>query len=361
MISAHKICYQILRDRQTDPHPRFVMHLKDASLIALALLALILPASNACSGCDDQTNDGPERADVRIGESDASYGDAGSEGNSDSGPASNGSADTLTPSDTSEGDTGHDSERDTENGSERDAADGDSEPADTDDTKDGDDGDASEKPDAPDGGADGTTRDSDVAPSSDVGRDTFGADARSHDTEVDGGDTGPTPPSGLSTRCSNGPGWTLFKFHWSQNSGSSPRIDVWDASCTYSYATNSACNVRGVRSPNFTNSSPKAILLTQSKYLRVRFSVQGINFSDADVYVQARSYSTTASTYFRVYSPLYGSRQGGLVDNDWVYDWYHVPWTGYLQPGDDPNLTAIEIYDKGGDELAVHAVELCIR
>lgn len=334
------------------------MHLKSATPIALALLALVLTAGNACSGCDDQANDGPERADVRFGESDASYGDAGSEGSSDSGPESNGSADTLSPSDTSEGDTGHDSERDTENGSERDAANGDSDAADADED---DDGDASEKPDADDGGADGTTRDSDVAPSSDGGPDTSGADARSHDTGVDGGDTGPTPPSGLSTRCSNGPGWTLFKFHWSQHSGSSPRIDVWDASCTYSYAPNSACNVRGVRSPNFTSSSPKAILLTQSKYLRVRFSVQGINFSDADVYVQARSYSTTASTYFRVYSPLYGSRQGGLVDNDWVYDWYHVPWTGYLNPGDDPNLTAIEIYDKGGDELAVHAVELCIQ
>lgn len=169
--------------------------------------------------------------------------------------------------------------------------------------------------------------------------------------------------TGLTVPCKQGPGWTLFRFHYG-GGGTSPSIDVWDASCSYSYTPNSACNVYAVY-PGFgtvSYTSQGYPILTTSEYLRVRFSVAGLSFSKAAVYVQARSYATASSTYFQVWSPLYGGLVAGPVDNDWVYDWYGLDWTGYLQPTDKPSLTAIQIYaDKGSGKLAVKAVELCVQ
>lgn len=52
-------------------------------------------------------------------------------------------------------------------------------------------------------------------------------------------------PTGLSVPCAQGPGWTLFRFQYG-GGGTSPSLDVWDATCSYSYAPNSACNVYAV-------------------------------------------------------------------------------------------------------------------
>jgi hypothetical protein len=175
-------------------------------------------------------------------------------------------------------------------------------------------------------------------------------------------DTGPTPPQGLSTPCSNGTGWTLFKFHYEKSAGTSPRIDVWDAACSYSFAPGSACNVQEIRGPSFT-SRTHAVIVSSREYVQVRFSVQGLQFSRADLYVKARSYSTTASTDVEAWAPLHGSNTGGLVDNDFTYDWYHIPWTNYLKPGDSPSSTAVRLLDApgGSSEVAIKAVELCLQ
>jgi hypothetical protein len=169
-------------------------------------------------------------------------------------------------------------------------------------------------------------------------------------------------PTGLTVPCKNGGGWTLFRFHYGTGS-TSAAIDVWDASCSYSFAPNSACNVREVY-PGFGDVSRTSAgypILTTSEYLRVRFSVAGLSFANAAVYVQARSYATASSTYYRVWSPLYGEVHHGPVDNDWVYDWYGIDWTGYLWPTDAPAMTAIQIYaTTGSGKLAVKAVELCV-
>ena len=61
------------------------------------------------------------------------------------------------------------------------------------------------------------------------------------------------------------------------------------------------------------------------------------------MYVQARSYSTSASTNIRVWSPIYGDQAMGPVDNDFTYDWYGTDWTDFLDPGDSPGLTTIQI------------------
>lgn len=203
-----------------------------------------------------------------------------------------------------------------------------------------------------------------VSETGDSSLDTAETSLDTGDSSLDAtSDTAPdTSPAGLSVPCSNGSGWTVFKFHWSQNSGSSPSIDVWDASCNYSLAPQSTCRVSLVNNPSFNSSQPKAVLLTGAEVLRVRYDVSTLQFTDASVHVQARSYSTTASTTFDVWSPIYGANTSpNRVDNDFVYDWYRVPWSNYLSPNDDPALTAIEISDNGGDELAVHAVELCVE
>ena len=169
--------------------------------------------------------------------------------------------------------------------------------------------------------------------------------------------------TGLSTPCQQGPGWTLFRFHYG-GSSTSPSIDVWDATCSYSYIPNSACNVYAVY-PGFGSvsyTSQGYPILTTSEYLRVRFSVAGLSFSKAAVYIKARSYATASSTYYRVWSPLYGGVVGGPVDNDWVYDGYALDWSGHLKPTDPPSLTAIQIYaDQGSGKLAVQSVELCVQ
>ncbi len=170
-------------------------------------------------------------------------------------------------------------------------------------------------------------------------------------------------PTGLKVPCKQGPGFTLFLFHYG-GGGTSPTIDVWDATCSYSYAPSSACNVVAVY-PGFGSvsyTSQGYPILTSSEYLRVRFSVAGLAFSKATVHLQARSYATSSSTSFRVWSPLYGDAIGGPVDNDWVYDWYSLDWTGFLAPSDPPSLTAIQIYaHQGSGQLAVQAVELCVQ
>ncbi|MBN2362230.1 MAG: hypothetical protein JXR83_22450 [Deltaproteobacteria bacterium] len=166
-------------------------------------------------------------------------------------------------------------------------------------------------------------------------------------------------PTGLSTPCQNGTGWTLFRFHY--DGSYSARIDVWDATCYYSLAPGSACNVVPVWAETLVHDG-YALLVAGNGYIRVRFSANGLAFNRATVYVQADSYSTGASTTIEVMSPLYGSAYSGPVDRDWVFEWYDIDWTGYLYPDDDPDLTAIQIYAyQGSDALAVHAVELCVE
>lgn len=178
--------------------------------------------------------------------------------------------------------------------------------------------------------------------------------------QADAGSGGGAPP-GLSEPCEAGPGWSLFRFHYDPNYGQNPDVEVWDATCSYSYAPQSACRIDAIGSVG-TAAGGYAIALGGSDYLRVRFSVSGLSFTQAAVYIKGRSLSTTASTQFEVWSPLYGSAYGGPVDNDFVYDWYGVDWSSYLDPSDDPALTAIQIYPYlGSGSLGIAAVELCVQ
>ncbi|UJR81224.1 hypothetical protein [Sandaracinus amylolyticus] len=222
-------------------------------------------------------------------------------------------------------------------------------------------------------GVDANVIDVDASTSDDAGSESDASPGDDAGEELDAGsmadagssiDAGPTPPPGLSVPCSNGPGWTVFRLHF--DGSSSPRIDVWDASCSYSLAPGSACEARvvafGTGTVEPVMSGYAVALGTSSPYLRVRYSVDGLSFTRATLWVQARSYATSSSTNIRAWSPLHGETTRGPVDNDWTYDWYDVDWTDYLTPSDQPSLTAIQIYaHSGSGSLAVHAAELCVQ
>ncbi len=170
-------------------------------------------------------------------------------------------------------------------------------------------------------------------------------------------------PTGLTVPCENGPGWTVWRFHYDRGSDSA-RIDVWDATCEYSFAPNSACNVREVY-PGFGDlqrTGENYPITTSREYIRVRFSATGLRFSEATLHLRGRSYSTNSSTTIRAWSPLYGDQLGGPVDNDFNYEWYAMDWSDYLRPSDSPGLTAVQIYAQGGSgRLAVAGMELCVQ
>lgn len=165
-------------------------------------------------------------------------------------------------------------------------------------------------------------------------------------------------PTGLTKPCSKGPGFTVFRFHFDSGS-TSARIDVWDASCSYSLAPTSACNVvpvyPGFGSISYTSAGHP--IVTTSHYLRARFSVAGLRFSKAAVYFQGYGYS--GSPKARLWSPLYGDAQSDYVKFS-SSAWYGVDWSNYLSPSDKPSLTAIQIYSTTGS-LAVQTVELCVE
>ncbi len=196
----------------------------------------------------------------------------------------------------------------------------------------------------------------------DVGWDTDagGADVGG-DTDV-GYDTGDDPPMGLSEPCENGSGWTVFRFRYS-NLSTSAQIQVWDASCDYSFAPNSACNVREVTQGmgDINRTSEGFPIATSSNYIRVRYSVEDLQFDSAEVHLQARSVSTSASTNYELWSPIYGSVFGGPVSVGFDTEWHTADWSNHLSPTDEPAMTAIQIYAQGGsNQLAIESVELCV-
>lgn len=215
----------------------------------------------------------------------------------------------------------------------------------------------------PDAGTD-TDLDAGSDAESDTGTDA-GTDAGDAgvDAETDAG--GETPPAGLSEPCAQGEGWTVWRFSYSDWS-TSAQIEVWDASCDYSLAPGSSCNVREVTS-GFGDISRTSdgypIVTTSSDYIRIRYSVEGLQFDAAEVHLQGRSYSTSASTDFRLWSPIYGDAEGGPVSQSFEYEWHSLDWSDYLHPTDDPGLTAIETYaaQGGSSQLAVQSMELCVK
>ena len=91
---------------------------------------------------------------------------------------------------------------------------------------------------------------------------------------------------------------------------------------------------------------------------RVRFDVTGLFFRTATVYMEARGMN--GNTDFEAWSPLYGGLVLGPVSGGFDYQAGAFDWTGFVNPGDDPGLTALRITPVNGS-LALHSIELCLE
>lgn len=165
--------------------------------------------------------------------------------------------------------------------------------------------------------------------------------------------------TGITTPCSNGSGYSLFKFHYG-NPSKSPTIDIWNATCSYSYAIGSACNVDeiypGFGSVSYT--SDYFPIFTTSNYLRIRFAVSGLNFHKTTLYFRARGYSSSVNV--RIWSPLYGEQVVGPVSYGWTFNTYALDWSNYLYPDDQASLTAIQLYAEQ-NEIVLSSMEVCVE
>ena len=71
----------------------------------------------------------------------------------------------------------------------------------------------------------------------------------------------------------------------------------------------------------------------------------------------------TASGSFEGWTPLHGSAitPQNSFSNAWPYSWSSVDFTAYVDPTDDPGLTGIRLYARGGSSsLVINRVELCL-
>ena len=151
--------------------------------------------------------------------------------------------------------------------------------------------------------------------------------------------------------------------HWFGGSHSAD-IDVWEASCDYSIAPNRACSAlpicRGAIGceVGVTDGGAALALDGGNEYLQIRFDVTGLFFQRVTVYMEARGMG--GNTDFEAWSPLYGGLVFGPVSVGFDYERGSFDWTDYLNPGDDPNLTALRITPVNGS-LALHSLELCLE
>jgi hypothetical protein len=175
-----------------------------------------------------------------------------------------------------------------------------------------------------------------------------------------GGGSGGAPIQGLDVPCQNGPGWTLLRWHY-EASRTSPFVDVWDATCSYSASSSSTCTIETVGGVSMVESGT-AVWIDGTDELRARFSVQGLVFTGADVHVRARSYSTNASTRIRIASVIHGETIVGPVSQEFTHRWYHADFTGNLLPSDPALSTAVRMFAyQGSTSLAISSVEVCLR
>ncbi len=180
-------------------------------------------------------------------------------------------------------------------------------------------------------------------------------------------DAAPPPPGPTPVACGQGPGSSLFQLHWGGGSHSA-QVDVWEANCEYSLAPGSACNALpicrgGIGCEVGTAMMGYALALEGgNEYLQIRFDVTRLFFNRVTVYIQARSLSPGATSDLEFWSPLYGGGVLEGISQEFEYHWYWVDWSDYLQPGDDPGLTAIRFTPAGGaGAVGLHAVEVCLE
>jgi hypothetical protein len=87
--------------------------------------------------------------------------------------------------------------------------------------------------------------------------------------------------------CANGPGRVLWRLSWPAGQGGYARVDAWAAACAYSLA-DPACSLSG-EPHNYASFGPGIVFNSTTDYFRVRFSVAGLSFTSATLYLAAHA------------------------------------------------------------------------
>jgi hypothetical protein len=154
-------------------------------------------------------------------------------------------------------------------------------------------------------------------------------------------------------------GRTAWRFGYSSGSTSSTLLEYgmpdrsnWEANPVFSTSFVDAGNGGGLE-------------LAGSNWILIRYSVVGLTaITRATLSIYGRSYATASSGSFEGWTPIHGTSVGvqNSVSNAWPYRWYSIDFTGRVLPGDDPGLTGIRLYARGGsNSLVINQVELCIE
>jgi hypothetical protein len=188
--------------------------------------------------------------------------------------------------------------------------------------------------------------------------DTGGAGGAGGGGDSGGGGAGGTTGGGItSIACAGGDGYALWQLSWDANSAGYADVDGWDNGCAYSLA-DQGCSLSG-EPHTYANFGPGVLFNSSNDYFRVLFSVQGLSFNTATLYISAHAEGGgIANGVFE--SPIYGSTN--LVPTVPIsqHRSYSVDWTNYLSPTDTPSLTAVTLRSMPTG-LAISSMELCVQ
>ncbi len=192
----------------------------------------------------------------------------------------------------------------------------------------------------------------------DAGHDA-GTDA-GHDAGTDAGHDAGTDAgtdAGSATPCAAGEGRSLWHFTFPDRRGGYSHLESWDAACEYSLA-DAACRVAG-EPHDYANWGPGVVFDSSSDYWRVRFSVAGMDFDGATLYIRAHA-DGSGIPQGELSSPIYGTVRFTPTVPISGHRLYAIDWSDFLSPSDSPSLPAVTLRSRPSG-LAVSSIELCIQ
>ncbi len=169
-------------------------------------------------------------------------------------------------------------------------------------------------------------------------------------------DTGRPDTGSASVPCAGGPGRVLWRITWPERRAGYATVEEWEAACEYSLA-DMACSLSG-EPHDYARWGPGVVFDTSRDYFRVRFSVEGMSFSSATLYMSAHA-DGSGLPLAQLETPLHGNLEFALEVPISRHRTYAIDWSDYLTPSDRPALTAVTVRSRPTG-LAVSELELCV-
>ncbi len=161
----------------------------------------------------------------------------------------------------------------------------------------------------------------------------------------------------LGVACQTGPGRTLWRISWPANQGGFARVDVWDNGCDFSVG-DQACRFSG-EPHDYADFGPGIEFDSSSDFFRIRYSVAGLSFSNATLYMSAHA-DGSGIPFAQLDSPIHGGLSFAPTVPISTHRTYAIDWTDFLTPSDPPSLTAVTLRSNPIG-LAVSFMELCVQ